>query len=241
MPRTPSSSTPRARAAFLRIGALALIVALATLAAYKLGWFGYSDTLAHIERIRRSENAALFLGTFVVGYAVLTSLGLPGMPLNVAAGALLGTVIGGVVSWLGSMLGAILGYWVARTIGHDEVLRWVLRYRRASAAVQQARDFPGMLRLRLVPVLPIGVVNFVGGLARAHFGGYLAATALGIVPSVMIYSYFADSLVEGVGSGRRHAIVSLFAASTLLILLSLLPRLIRAREERDGRRRARVA
>ena len=242
MPRTPSPATaPRPRGALLRIGALVLLVAIGTFGAHKLGWFDYSHMLARIQRIRRSENAALFLPASVIAYAVLTSLGLPGMPLNVAAGVLFGGVIGGAIAWTGSMLGAVIGYWVARTVGHNEVLRWTRRYRRMDAAVEQARDFPGLLRWRLVPVLPIGVVNFVGGLARAPFGAYLAATALGIVPSVTIYSYFADSLVAGVGSGRRQAIVSLFIASALLILLSLVPRLFRAREERDSRRRAGVA
>jgi uncharacterized membrane protein YdjX (TVP38/TMEM64 family) len=242
MPRTSSpANAPRPRGALLRIGALALLVAIGTFVAHKLGWFDYSHTLAQIQRIRRSQNAAVFVPASVAAYAVLTSLGLPGMPLNVAAGVLLGGVIGGAIAWTGSVLGAVIGYWVARTVGHNEVLRFTRRYRRMDAAVEQARDFPGMLRWRLIPVLPIGVVNFVGGLARAPFGAYLAATALGIVPSVTIYSYFADSLVAGVGSGRRQAVVSLFIASALLILLSLVPRLFRGREERDGRRGADVA
>ena len=105
----------------------------------------------------------------------------------------------------------------------------IRRYRRVDGAVDQARDFAGMLRLRLVPVLPIGVVSFVGGLARSPFARYLAATALGVVPSVIIYSYFADSLVQGVGSGRKQALISLLIASALLIVLSLLPRLLRSR------------
>jgi uncharacterized membrane protein YdjX (TVP38/TMEM64 family) len=157
-------------------------------------------------------------------------LGSPAFPFNVAAGVLFGTVTGAALAWTGSMLGAISGYWLARAVGHNEVLRWIRRHRHIDAAVEQARDFPGMLRLRLVPLLPTGVVNFVGGLAKAHFGAYLAATAIGIVPSVVVYSYFADSLVKGVASGRMRALVSLGAACTLLILLTLLPRIVRSRE-----------
>jgi len=241
MPRSPSPApAPRTRSVLIRVGALALLLTVASIVGYKLGWFDSAHTLAHVQRLHRSEDTGTFLIVSVLAYALLTSLGLPGLPFNVAAGVLFGSVVGGILAWIGSMLGAIIGYWVARTVGHNEVLRWVRRYRRVDAAVEQARDFPGLLRLRLVPVLPIGVVNFVGGLAKAHFGAYLAATALGIVPSVTIYSYFADSLVDGVGSGRRRAIVSLFVASTLLILLSLLPRLLRFREERDSRRRGEV-
>lgn len=225
----PESTSPKTGSALLRVAALVFVLAAGMVTAYKLGWLDYRHTLSHIQRLRQSQNLALFVIGFVIAYGVLTSFGLPGLPFNVAAGALFGSVVGGMIAWAASLLGASVGYWLARTVGHNEVLRWVKRYRRSSAAVEQARDFPGMLRLRLVPVLPIGVVNFVGGLAKAPFLAYLAATALGIIPSVVIYSYFADSLVEGVGSGRKQALLSLVIASTLLIALSLLPRLFRSR------------
>jgi uncharacterized membrane protein YdjX (TVP38/TMEM64 family) len=59
----------------------------------------------------------------------------------------------------------------------------------------------------------------------------MLATAIGIIPSTLIYNYFADSLVEGVGGGKARALVSLLVASALLILLSLLPKLL-ARQRR---------
>jgi uncharacterized membrane protein YdjX (TVP38/TMEM64 family) len=86
-----------------------------------------------------------------------------------------------------------------------------------------------MLRLRLIPVLPIGIVNFVAGLAEANVGPYLLATAIGVVPSIVIYTYFADSLIEGVSGGRKDAVASLLIASALLILLSLAPKLAKSR------------
>jgi uncharacterized membrane protein YdjX (TVP38/TMEM64 family) len=216
------------------VGALVLILATTSIVAYRLGWFDYTHTLRHIERLRRSQNAAVFVAGFFAIYAAGTAIGLPGMPFNVAAGALLGTAVGGAIAWGSSVAGACIGYWVARTVGHNEVLRWIRRFKRSEAAIAQAHSFNGILRLRLIPVLPIGVVNFVGGLARAPFGAYVIATAIGVLPSVAIYSYFADSLVEGVGSGRKDAVTSLLAASALLILLSIVPRFVRARAAARG-------
>jgi uncharacterized membrane protein YdjX (TVP38/TMEM64 family) len=138
-------------------------------------------------------------------------------------------MIGAVVSWTGAMLSAAIGYWVARTIGRDVITRWLKRFRRIDAAVADARHFGGVLRLRLIPVLPLGAVNFVGGLARAHFGAYLAATAIGILPAVTIYNYFADSLLERVGNGRGEAFRSLIISSVLLLALSLAPKLLSRR------------
>lgn len=227
----PSAPTRRNRA-LARIGTLVAVLGIALIAGYRLGWFNYARTVQHIEQLRHSESLGVFIAGFVLVYAVGTALGLPGLPFNAAAGALFGTFLGGAVAWTSSMIGAMLGYLIARTIGHDEVLKWVQRFKRIDGAVDQARNFTGLLRLRLLPVLPIGIVNFVGGLARAPILSYLAATAIGIMPSVVIYGYFADSLVSSVGSKRHQALLSLLIASALLIVLSLAPRFIRRQRSR---------
>jgi uncharacterized membrane protein YdjX (TVP38/TMEM64 family) len=209
----------------LRVAPLVFMLVATVVIGYKLGWFDYRHALEHIQRLRRSYSVAEFTVAFVIVMAAATSIGVPGVPLIVAAGVLFGTLLGSVLSWLGAVLGATIGYWIARTVGHDVVSRWVKRYQRVDAAVADARHFSGMLRLRLIPVFPLGTVNFIGGLARARFGVFLAATAVGILPSIVIYTYFADSLVERVGNGRTDAFRSLIFSSVLLILLSLAPRL----------------
>jgi uncharacterized membrane protein YdjX (TVP38/TMEM64 family) len=228
--RTPGiANAPRTQSAVVRIAGLAVLLLVGSYIGYRLGWFDYRHTVQHLDRIRRSHSIWVFAITFVAVYALGTSVGFPGLPFTVAAGALFGTLLGSALSWCGAMLGAVVGYTVARTIGHNVVARWLQRYERANAAVGQASTFHGLLRLRLIPVIPLGTVNFVAGLARSPFGRYMLATAIGIIPSTLIYNYFADSLVEGVGGGKTRALVSLIVASALLILLSLLPRLLARR------------
>jgi len=219
------------RAALVRIGALVFILIAAALIGYKRGWFDPQHTVEHLARLRRSYNVVGFSIAFVAAVALGTALGAPGLPFIVAGGALFGTVFGSILSWGGAMVGAAAGYWLARTIGRGVVVNWLRRFKRANGAADVARDFQGMLRLRLIAVLPLGIVNFIGGLARTPFTSYMAATGVGIVPSIVIYCYFADSLLEGVGNGRSDALVSLAVASALLIALSLAPKwLVRASE-----------
>jgi uncharacterized membrane protein YdjX (TVP38/TMEM64 family) len=237
MQRTSASvKIPSTRAALIRIGGLVLFLAVGLLIGYRLGWLDSHHAFEHIRRLRESHSLLAFVIGFVLIYGIGTMLGLPGLPFTVAAGAIFGTLLGSALSWIGAMIGATCGYFLARTVGRNVVARWLKRFRRADAAVAQARDFSGMLRLRLIPVFPIGVVNFVGGLARAPFGRYIAATAIGIIPSTLIYNYFADSLLEGVGGGAKgDAIKSLVLASALLVLLSLAPKWInRRRAETAG-------
>src|ERR1043166_7212518 len=116
-----------ARAALLRIGTLAGILVVTALIGWKLGWFGYRHTLEHVARLRRSHSFATFAIGFVVVYGVGSALGVPGMPFTVASGVLFGTLLGSALSWFGAMVGSVVGYWLARSIAHDVVLRWVHR------------------------------------------------------------------------------------------------------------------
>jgi len=213
----------------LRIGGLVVVLVAALIVAHQLGWLDYRHTLEHVDRLRRTHSVVAFMVGYVVAFGLAAAIGMPALPFTVVAGVLFGTLLGAALAWLGAMLAALIGYWTARSVARDVVLRWVKRYKRAATAVDESRDFAGMLRLRLIPVLPLGVVNFVGGLARAHFGAYIAATAVGILPAMVIYAYFADSLLERVGNGRTNALVSLVVSSVLLILLSFTPKLFAKR------------
>jgi uncharacterized membrane protein YdjX (TVP38/TMEM64 family) len=218
----------------MRVVPLALMLVAVALIGYKLGWYEYRHAIEHIQRLRRTHSVLGFSTLFVLAFGIGTSVGIPGMPLIVTAGVLFGTLLGSILSWFGAMIGAAIGYWMARTIGHDVITRWLKRYKRADSAVADARHFSGMLRLRLIPILPLGTVNFVGGLARAHFLTYLAATAIGVVPVILIYTYFADRLLERVGTGRSDALETLIVASVLLMVVSLVPRyLVREKPDRS--------
>ena len=207
----------------MRVLPLAVLLLAATLVGYRLGWFDYHHALEHVQRIRRAHSFVGFAVGFTVAVGLGTAIGIPGLPLMVAAGVAFGGLIGAIVSWVGALISASIGYWIARTIGRDIITRWVKRFKRIDAAMRDAKHFLGVLRLRLIPVIPIGAVNFVGGLSRANFFSYLAATAIGVLPAVCIYNYFADSLVEGVANSRTDAFKSLILSSLLMLTLSLTP------------------
>jgi uncharacterized membrane protein YdjX (TVP38/TMEM64 family) len=71
------------------------------------------------------------------------------------------------------------------------------------------------------------VVNFASGLARVRIPKYLASTAIGILPTLMVFTWFADSLVLGLQGSKAHAYRDLTVASVILLMLSLLPVLFR--------------
>jgi uncharacterized membrane protein YdjX (TVP38/TMEM64 family) len=211
------------------VGALLAIVAVVAFVAYRLGWLDYRHAFEHIEAMRQTRNATSFALLFVGMYALFTSLGAPATPFIVVSGAVFGFVPGSVIAWVGAMVGAAAGYWIARTVGRGAVSRSIAKRRRVRLALEKTHDFHGMLGLRLVPVLPIGVVSLVGGLARAPFAAYLAATAVGVIPTTLIFCYFADSLVVSGSNGRAGATKAVLIATALVAALTLASRMMRSR------------
>ena len=218
------SKSPPSHVALVRIAGLALILAIASLIAYALGLFDFRHVAQHISALRHASGSPFFVILFLLAYIGATSIGVPAMPFTVAAGVLFGALPGAALGWIGATLGGAAGYLIARRVGHDTVVRWIKRHRRVDSAIKEARDFRGMLRLRLIPLLPLGAVSFAAGLAKTPFAPYLAATAVGVLPITLVYAYFADGIVEGIVGGQRNALASVVIASALLIGLSLVPR-----------------
>src|SRR6185369_5289733 len=153
---------------------------------------------------------------FFVLYALLTAIGFPALPFTVAGGAIFGHVRGTLLSWAAATVGTMLGYLLARGVGRETARRWIAK-RKVGAALTQSTSFVTLLRLRLVPVIPLSVVNFASGLARTRFGVYVAASAIGILPATVVFTYFADSLMRGLQGARTHAYWDVAIASAVLM------------------------
>ncbi len=68
---------------------------------------------------------------------------------------------------------------------------------------------------------------FASGLTALRWRSYAAATALGILPGTLVYTFFADAILRGSREATRGAFVRVAIAGSLLILLSFAPALAR--------------
>jgi uncharacterized membrane protein YdjX (TVP38/TMEM64 family) len=72
-------------------------------------------------------------------------------------------------------------------------------------------------------VVPFNLLNLAAGLAGMPWRTFTAATALGIVPGTVIYTFFADAIVTGTAGASRAAFTRLLVAGGLLLLLTFAP------------------
>jgi uncharacterized membrane protein YdjX (TVP38/TMEM64 family) len=138
-------------------------------------------------------------------------------------GAIFGVAWGTLYNVLASNLGATLAFLMARYFGRDFVSRF-MKGRIESFDEKVARHgFRFIFTLRLIPLVPFNGLNLGSGLSKIKYRDYLLGSVIGMLPGTFIYTYFADALLGGVtGSGKR-AFTNLIIASSLLILISLVP------------------
>jgi len=169
------------------------------------------------------SNFAAAVGIFIVAYAAVTGLSLPGAAiLTLAGGFLFGAVFGTLFVNVGATTGATLAFITARYLLRDAVEQ---KFGQWLGPVQQGftkNAFSYLLTLRLIPLFPFFVVNLVSGLTRVKVGTYVAATALGIIPGSFVYAY-AGRQLGTINSLNEIASPNVIGAFVLLGLLALVP------------------
>jgi uncharacterized membrane protein YdjX (TVP38/TMEM64 family) len=234
--RSPSSRVPRRLLLrFLLLPAL-LAGGYAAVRWTPLGGYLTGPALAAaITSLRRSWWApALLIGSFLV----LSPLGVPATPLMIAGGVVFGGAAGSLYNIAGVILGAAASYFLGRLLGRD-FIRHVAghRLRKVETAIGR-RGFWNLVALRFLP-LPFPLINYGAALAGVRPTLFLTTTAIGIAPTVAIYTFFFDALARAAAShhGNVYAEISaqlprLAVPISLLLLVTLVPQWVRARRRR---------
>ena len=168
-------------------------------------------------------NFAGAVGIFIVTYAIVTGLSLPGaVILTLAGGFLFGAVLATLFVNIGATTGATLAFLTARYLLRDTVEqkfgKWLGPFQNGFAK----NAFSYLLTLRLIPLFPFFVVNLVSGLTRVNVGTYVVATAVGIIPGSFVYAY-AGRQLGSINSLKEIASPNVVGAFVLLGLLALAP------------------
>jgi len=167
------------------------------------------------------ETALEFIAVHILAGLVFV----PRLFLGLAAGALFGQVWGSVLAIAGGTIGAFVGFALVRFVNSDAV-----KLREAPAigpwldrAERQGWRF--VLVVRLVPLLPHSLVNYVFGLSRIGTLPYLLGSALGMVPTSVIYANLGDSSRDLVQGQSNYALVAAWGLG-LIFVSWLMPKLI---------------
>jgi uncharacterized membrane protein YdjX (TVP38/TMEM64 family) len=160
---------------------------------------------------------------FILVYILQTSFSLPGATIvTLAGGFLFGSLWGPLYVNIGATTGATLAFLAARYLFHQWVER---KFGNRLGPIQDGfakNAFSYLLTLRLMPFFPFFLVNLLSGLTRVKVSTYVVATAVGIIPGSVVYT-FAGRQLGTINALSELVSPRLLLAFSLLGLLILIP------------------
>ncbi|HEV2336146.1 MAG TPA: TVP38/TMEM64 family protein [Stellaceae bacterium] len=167
---------------------------------------------------RAGVTAAL---TFILGYAALVALSVPGGAIfTITGGFLFGPWLGTAYAVIGATVGATVVFLAARAGFAGLVARagpWVRRLE--SNFRKNGLNY--LLVLRLIPIFPFWLVNLIAGAVGLQLWVYVLGTFFGIIPVTFIYASLGNGLGTLAAEGRPPDLSVLFRPSVILPILGL--------------------
>ncbi|XP_057975749.1 uncharacterized protein LOC131163062 isoform X2 [Malania oleifera] len=126
---------------------------------------------------------------FVVVYAGLEILAIPAIPLTMSAGLLFGSITGTVIVSISGTVAASVAFLIARYFARERILKLV-EGNKKFLAIDKAigeNGFRVVTLLRLSPLLPFSLGNYLYGLTSVKFVPYVLGSWLGMLPGTWAY------------------------------------------------------
>jgi uncharacterized membrane protein YdjX (TVP38/TMEM64 family) len=176
-----------------------------------------------------AAGVAIFAGVFIAATLLLA----PDWPLAIAAGMVYG-LWAVLLILAAAIVAASLAFLVARYLLRQRV-RAILTANRRFAAVDNAVTEEGwkiVVLLRLSPLVPFNVQNYLFGITDIPFRHYFAATSAGIVPGTVLFVYLG-ALGNASGGPLELGFFGLGLAATAVVVI-LVTRKVKAKLAESG-------
>jgi uncharacterized membrane protein YdjX (TVP38/TMEM64 family) len=174
--------SPRSARDWARLISLVAIVLVGFILARILNIPGESQI-----RIEVRHLGAYAPWAFIGIYALATLIFIPKAILSIVAGATFGLSRGLVYVLVGAVIGAIIAFLASRYLARDSMGRLAGQHLVRLDGMIAKNAFVGIVIVRLIPVIPFTLINYVAGLTAIRLGTFAAASAIGMVPGTFVY------------------------------------------------------
>jgi len=159
--------------------------------------FMQSDVLNMIVAHSEANKLAGFL-LFVFLYWFCGTFLLPVTPFTILIGTIFQPLhaIGAII--ISSVLGAISAFCISRKFGQQYLHKRFSKnkyFNQVNVYFEQQGYLPLFL-IRSLPIFPYSLVSHACGLSKIHFGGFVVASAIGMIPSTLLFLYLGKSIAE---------------------------------------------
>lgn len=228
-PAPTTSRTSHARRWWMLVLPIVPLLAIVALWYFAdLGRFRSPEQLAGAARsLRESPLGFVYV---LLAFAAGTLLFIP---LN---GLILGTTLafdaahGFAYAFAGALLGASLNYWIGRFMGSRPLDYFsgprIGRFR------EELRNhaFRASIAARLLPVGNFTMINLLAGSLRIPFRAFFLGNVVGILPGVLVLTFFSDQITAAFRSGSpRDWLLPGLGLLLVIVLFALRRRVLRRR------------
>lgn len=191
-----------------KLAAMLLLVVGFLLAGHFLGLgerFTLEDIRSGVERTGGWQYAA-FTGL----YLLAGLFPFPTVLLSTASGALWGPYLGTLMTVVSATLAAGIPFFLSRALGRGMAAKLIDQNSTAHRCDRFAgrNGFAAVLTLRLIPVVPWDLVNYLSGLCSIRFRDYLLGSLIGTLPASFTYNLIGASLGKPVDKIQIAAVTA---------------------------------
>jgi phospholipase D1/2 len=177
------------------------------------------EILARLAASIRDHPAAPVL--VLAGYVVGTMLVVPVNVLILATALTFGPLASFFYAWVGCVVSGVASYGVGRLLGRDAIDRvGGERVDRLNRRIAR-QGVLAVATLRLIPVAPFSIVNFVAGASAIGLRDYTLGTALGMIPGILVITLFGGRLANAIERPSFESFAVLAVVSALMIFFAL--------------------
>lgn len=150
---------------------------------------------------------------------------LPVSPITISEGIIFGVFWGTVLSLVGSMTGATLSFLLSRYLFKNSFKKHVLQKYPKVYDIEKKlfiNGFHTVFLLRLLPIFPFSLLNYILGITEVRFKDFFFASFLGMIPGTFVFVYFGDSL-------KMHSVIDIILSVLGILVLILLNKYLNAK------------
>lgn len=175
-----------------------------------------------IDLIRNSGRIGII--TYILLFTFLPTFFIPVTVLAIAAGAVFGFWQASLYTFIGAFLNSTLTYVISKYFAYDLIndyanSKYSTEYEKLKKNTKGKDGFILMLVLRLLPLAPYTLLNYISGVVGYDYKIFIVSTLLGIIPGMLCYVNIGANSLDGFSP---QLVISISILIVFLIVTTIL-------------------
>ena len=161
---------------------------------------------------------------YILLFTILPVFFVPVTVLAISAGAVFGWWQACLYTFIGSFLNSTLTFFISKHFAYDLVNDYAnskhsVEYEKLKDNTKGKKGFILILVLRLLPIAPFTLLNYLSGAVGFDYKIFIVSTLLGIIPGIFCYTNIGANAIHGFSP---QLIISISISLVFLILTTVI-------------------